>query len=917
MKPIHLKISAFGPYAETEQLDFTQLEDQGIFLITGDTGSGKTTIFDAIMFALYGQPSGGTREVRSFRSQYARPDTKTEVELTFDFKGKRYRIIRNPEYTRPKLRGEGETRQTADASFFKEDELIETGVTSVSRAVEDLLGITADQYAQMAMIAQGEFLKLLLAETNQRRDIFRKIFNTEVFLNLQDRIRSDYLELNRRFQSIKADLVRCAGTIVVPEDSALQQLTSDRVISDSGDVTQVMEELDRQNQRDQAENQILDTQLQMIQKRLDELNRLIGLAEKQAENKERLEKVEQELKEINEHLPELQQVADQANQKKPLRDQLIQTIERDQALLPVFENLKGLRESLANNQTQKCGLETQLEEQHTKRKTLLDSISLIKQTLTDMADLSAQAARVEQAELSLKERSDRLAAIEQREEQLVRSTRELAASQTTFIQAQETLAQLTKQYTSSERLFFDAQAGILATRLVPQQACPVCGSLEHPAPAVLSPEAPSEADLEQAKQARDKAQAVMQQASLKAAELATHCRSLTELQQAEQKYFVQSGEEFDPVGLKAELARSLKEIAQTKADVSSQQTKKSTLEVELPNKEQELDRIDRSISDIDRRLAGINQALLDQQKRIDEAGERIAQLTQDQVESRIHQTKADITAIDQAIDEATKALDQMTSSHKLLLGQQQTLREQLYSVEEIDLTQLKAERQEKTNRRETLTREREISSHRLYANTKALQELQENHTQFKQISDRLTWLKNLSDTASGQLVNKPKIQFETYLQMAYFDEIIYRANLRLAGMTNDQYQLIRQEAGGARSQIGLDLDVIDHYNGMKRSVRTLSGGESFKASLALALGLSDVIQSFAGGVELDSMFIDEGFGSLDEESLQAAMQTLAELSLGNRLVGIISHVNLLKEQIDAKVIITKDRSGSRIRLETI
>ena len=181
MKPIHLKISAFGPYAETEQLDFTQLEDQGIFLITGDTGSGKTTIFDAIMFALYGQPSGGTREVRSFRSQYARPDTKTEVELTFDFKGKRYRIIRNPEYTRPKLRGEGETRQTADASFFKEDELIETGVTSVSRAVEDLLGITADQYAQMAMIAQGEFLKLLLAETNQRRDIFRKIFNTEVF----------------------------------------------------------------------------------------------------------------------------------------------------------------------------------------------------------------------------------------------------------------------------------------------------------------------------------------------------------------------------------------------------------------------------------------------------------------------------------------------------------------------------------------------------------------------------------------------------------------------------------------------------------------------------------------------------------------------------------------------------------------
>ncbi len=287
------------------------------------------------------------------------------------------------------------------------------------------------------------------------------------------------------------------------------------------------------------------------------------------------------------------------------------------------------------------------------------------------------------------------------------------------------------------------------------------------------------------------------------------------------------------------------------------------------------------------------------------------------MESRIHQTKADITAIDQAIEEATKALDQMTSSHKLLLGQQQTLREQLYSVEEIDLTQLKAERQEKTNRRETLTREREISSHRLYANTKALQELQENHSQFKQISDRLTWLKNLSDTASGQLVNKPKIQYETYLQMAYFDEIIYRANLRLAGMTNDQYQLIRQEAGGARSQIGLDLDVIDHYNGMKRSVRTLSGGESFKASLALALGLSDVIQSFAGGVELDSMFIDEGFGSLDEESLQAAMQTLAELSLGNRLVGIISHVNLLKEQIDAKVIITKDRSGSRIRLETI
>lgn len=917
MKPIYLSMSAFGPYAETERLDFTKLQDQGIFLITGDTGAGKTTIFDAIMFALYGQASGEHREVKSFRSQYAASETKTEVEFIFEFKDKTYRIIRNPEYARPKLRGEGETTQPADAAIFRENELVTTGVVAVTREVEELLGVSADQYAQMAMIAQGEFLKLLLAKTEDRRDIFRKIFNTEAFLDFQNRIREDHNRVNRSFQDIKKEIYRCARAIVMGEDSPLSDQVGLMSEADPGDMASLLDNLQELNRADEALSRELRNQVSGLQKRLDELNQSIGLAQKQAENKAKLIQIEDQLKQVEKLLPKLISAAEAATKDAPRRDELIELIAKDRELLPVFDSLEEQKRSLRSLQTEQERLEKALLDDQTDLKKLKQMIEDTKKSLLSFNDLAKEEAALETSERDLKERADKLRSIEQKHKELGALSKEGTRLTNNYLSAEAAWQKQLEQTKAIELGFYQAQAGLLASRLEPEKPCPVCGSLDHPAPAILSEEAPSELQLEQAKRERDEAQTGLQQASLAVARHKTRYEGLLEQTKSEESYFATEESPFDYNTLKEELDQSRRKLDQSKAELVKRQQQKKALETKLPKDESSVETLSEAITQTGLKLAGMKQAILDQLRRVEETSLKLGDLSRQTLQDQIIAQQTEARAIAKAIETTAQELSDHQSQQKALLASRQTLQENLRGVKEVDLKALQAETDDKTVRRGELEKELETLRNRLFSNNNTLSELADHQRSFQTTGEHLSWLKNLSDTATGQLANKPKIQFETYLQMAYFEEIIYKANLRLAGMTNDQYELVRQESGGARSQVGLDLDVIDHYNGTRRSVRTLSGGESFKASLALALGLSDVIQSFAGGVQLDSMFIDEGFGSLDEESLQAAIRTLAELSLGNRLVGIISHVRELKEQIDAKVVITKGRSGSTIKLETI
>lgn len=914
MKPIHLRMSAFGPYAATQELDFSRLGQQSIFLITGDTGAGKTTIFDAIMFALYGQASGANREVRSFRSQYAAPEARTEVELTFEYKQATYRISRSPEYRRPKLRGDGETNQPADASLWRGSELLETGVSNVTRAVEDLLGLSAAQYGQIAMIAQGEFLKLLLAPTEERRDIFRRIFNTEVFLALQEKLKHDYLELNRSYQAIKQDLVRRAESVVLAEDWPLAAARQELI--EGLDFVGLCDQLAEHNRQDDALSRELAEELTKTQEQLDDIHQTIGLAELQVAQRAKLAQLSDKLERLAEQLPELHRAMTQAEADRPRRDELIQLQERDRAKQTVFEELARRESDLAAETAELTKLSDEHRAAEVEMSRLKESLADMKQALAGMSGLDQQALSLSETKARLSDMAGRLEQLSRRQADIDRLSEETALQQAAYLARQADFKQCHEKLGRLEQLFYGAQAGLLAQRLLPGEACPVCGSTSHPRPAEMAQDAPGEDDLNQAKTELEQARHMMEQASQAAAGLRARQVSLKQLQAEEAAYFSPEEAEFDLAEWRSRLSREESDYQRQSEEWNARQTKREKLTLAIPEGESQLSRESERLQELDRRLAGGQQSLRDKQARVEELKQGLGDLTKGELNRRMAARDEDIARIDQAIKQTAADWQTAASEQQLLQGQHHSLAEQLAGQPDWRLDELQARREELTGLRRTMSERREIIQARLAANQTSWQAINDDIGRLDQTARQLSWLKNLSDTANGQLTNQPKIQFETYLQMAYFDEIIRRANRRLAGMTNQQYELIRQAGAGARSQVGLDLDVIDYYNGSRRSVRTLSGGESFKASLALALGLSDTIQEFAGGVSLDSMFVDEGFGSLDEDSLQAAINTLAELSQGRRLVGIISHVRELKDQLDAQVIVTKSRAGSTIAVKT-
>lgn len=913
MRPIQLSMSAFGPYAGLEILDFTKLEEQGIFLITGDTGAGKTTIFDAIMFALYGQASGENRETKSFRSQYADAATQTWVELSFEFKGEQYRIIRNPEYARPKLRGDGETRQPAEATIYKGDELLTTGVTNVTSMVEELLGLSANQYAMIAMIAQGEFLKLLLAKTDERRDIFRRIFHTEVFQAIQERIKEDYLEVNRTYGGLKQDLRRAILAITAPDESDLHNRLAE-LPSEVTKAQDFIEQLTALNESDEALSQDLTKQVGELQKRLDDINKLLGLASTYQENQKKLAETTSELATLDEQLPELIQAAKMAKDNQSKRDEILQSMERDQAKKQLFAELARHQMGLSESQIihrEKTELKEKLQNAIT---TLKEEQLLARQKLEGLKGLDKEEADLSLEHNRLNDQTERLARIDTRlgelEKLQTKQENQLSAYQSSRTSYQASQVESNRL----EQLFYDAQAGLLAKRLVPGEACPVCGSLEHPAPASLAETVPDEAQLEAAKAKQEEAREQMQQALLELETIKTKMEGLTLQLESEQEFFLRGGQSFNLAQLQLEVSQSFASWKQKDQDLRTRLKLKESLEKQLPLQEKAIDKSLEELQLIEQEIAGLIQKIVGMKEQVEGVLKQLDGLTLEVIVKQLEEKADQVKQIDELLERTSQELTAAQSKHSALSHLKQNLEDQLQKAVKLDLEQLQAESREKNTLRSQLHQEREVLISRLFSNRKALVEISETAKRLEKTEEHYAWLKNLSDTANGQLANKPKIQFETYLQTAYFEEIIYRANERLLGMTNDQYELVRQESGGARSQVGLDLDVIDYYSGTKRSVRTLSGGESFKASLALALGLSDVIQSFAGGVQLDSMFIDEGFGSLDEESLQSAIRTLAELSQGKRLVGIISHVRELKEQLDAKVIITKKRAGSTIEI---
>lgn len=1265
MKPIRLTISAFGPYAKKTELDFTRLGGQGLYLITGVTGAGKTTIFDAIAYALYGEASGDARRADMFRSKYADKETPTYVELVFEYSGKQYTIRRNPGYLRPKKRGEGFTEQKEEAVLtFPDERQPVTQSRAVTKAVTELIGLDRKQFGQIAMIAQGDFQKLLLAGTEERVGIFRQIFHTGVYQMIQKSLADGAKEQRKGYDELKRSICQDMDGMICGEDSPaavkLKELGKEKFEGRIGDGLTLLEELCGED-RKILEN--LEGEIRERERQIAEEDRRIEGIHKIREQRETLEKTQARL---NEEMPGLRQAGEtceKAKEDAKAKEGLARQIQELTESLELFERLKNeqaedqkeeerirqeklcaedlekqrqsLEQTLMTDREQLKtleGTETLLEKARKLLEDLKEAEQILekgereqdriterkKQEETAQKDLKEREDRLKEAEetrvqeqetlrdaagkelecrhqkekaqerLSVfrtlsgqrkegKERKEKLCAglelskkqaeeqadalvrlrdeqerlsgsdveilrLEKREQELSEEDKVLRELEQTLKQLEEhrkKLSEARQNYQTAvlekeraesdcrklERLFLDAQAGMLARELKEEEACPVCGSKHHPHPAAIPPKAPERETLEQERARLEKMQAAAERLSENAGHLTEEEEKLKgivdekvrqmfgtaaegegipqklirekkarlreeaekikgekkealrksernqqlknqipvkerEKNEAEEAYQMArkeaaaaeaqllekdrqwetavAGMEF-PDGMRnetemeADLVRRLEQHRKqlklagakkkrfdelTRQETAEKIEKEALQEAIAENKErmagllgqekhlreqlaadtrkasavfrqaeeflqtlsdcgaslkeayppaasvpedawgQMTGRIEemlarcrrsleRELEQIQRDLARkerLKREIPEKEKQLKNLGERqnetersitrseekrkgikekIAELTgklraerKEDVQEKILEKEAEKERLEKELEQAEQIYAACRKRVEGLLGEVRVLKEQLERAGEDGMfsEEEARERKEKLSReKEGLAAQRDEKMAAVRTNERICSNVKAKQKEITEVEERYKWMEALSKTANGDLYQKPKIKFETYVQMTCFDRILRRTNLRLLAMSCGQYELERtREAEDLRSGAGLELCVIDHYNGSRRSVKTLSGGETFQASLSLALGLSDEIQSNAGGVRLDSMFVDEGFGSLDEEALSQAMDALSRLTEGSRLVGIISHVNELKDRIEKKIVVTKRRGAQGV-----
>ena len=916
-------MTGFGPYRETAVIDMESLGRGGLYLITGDTGAGKTFIFDAITYALYGDMSGSGRDIRSVRSQYSRDGEKTEVELVFEYYGKKYTVTRNPEYSRAKKSGQGFTKQTAGAALIKPDGSVVEGSSRVTEEIRSILGIDRGQFCNIVMIAQGEFRKVLNAGTDERQKLFRKLFNTQPYSRLSDELK----ELNRKNQEKYNDALHaislCLKSVSCGYDEALSARL-DEMRAGSENVSVISEDicdlLTSIIQAGEARSASIAAELAGAEKNLTKANTTIELAKEHRNNLANLDNARKAGPALDEHIELAKQALDTANSRKPFIDKL----ENEAALIDASTDSYDELDSVSS---EKAGLEKELEiknseltaaraETETLRKDLADSEKLLGELGRTGEDLIKIGSGIEKAS----GRINVLEALVKEIDSALELGKELKKKQDELEPLLADANLLESLYSNMLSAYMREQAGILASSLGEGKPCPVCGSTDHPAPAKLKEDAPSYEEIEVKK---TEAEAAREKASLKAAEAHTAKGNLDAvMNKIRAETLKETGRELPDEAREAAnkeillLEGSLAEMRKEEKELSERAEKAKELESALPelrrslevsisaerNTEKELNAADASLAAVKARYAQIRKDLAYDSK---EDAERSRDARSAEAKKLREDIEKALVEFNDA--EAKKRVNdaKVTELEKVVAGYE--------PVDEEAAVQAASSAEAE---KEALTELSIQTASELKSAEAALASVKSGAEELERIRREHEMLDSLSRTANGSLPGKERITLESYVQSFYFDRIIRHANIRLRMMSDGQYEFVRTgDPGDKRHLSGLDLSVLDNYSGTERPVNTLSGGETFMASLSLALGLSDEVQSSAGGIRLDTMFVDEGFGSLDSETLEKAVRTLTELSDKDRLVGIISHVDALKSRIDRQIVVTKDReAGSKAEL---
>lgn len=925
MKPLKLTMSAFGSYAGKNVIDFTG-QQQGIFLITGDTGAGKTTIFDAITYALYNQTSGGERNGNMMRSQYAQPETETYVELEFLYRGQTYRVRRNPDYKITKTLKNGKIREQKvphsveltlpDGTVFPEKK------NATDAKIIEILGLTADQFSQIVMIAQGDFLKLLYTKSDERKMIFSKLFRTDIYWKIQENLRRKSMEMDERiqendraFEQEKSRIIPLPESEELPLDELVERLRE-----------RLKDALKEQNLR-RANVEELNKKIT----KYEEINKLFVSLEKirqtgkelearQAESKERRQQIE------NARKADKVLVAEQQN----LRQQ--QEVEQS------AQAIAKMTETLANDQEMFESLKTQLQEVEAIKKReaadLQKKMLALEQSFPSYEALQNARSEEQQAkkvwedlgktsEESFHKKEAGIAALKEQQkqqEQVVEQTKK------NWEQTSLSASESAKHYEHMYEAFLKEQAGILAENLSAGCPCPVCGSTVHPDPAKLSDHAVTELEVEQAKKTRAAAEEKRDMAYAAFEAEKTEKQKLAQAVEKEEADFV---------------------LAQTIAKQQRKEAEQNYVSLQKIAEQIREKLVYPSLAEAKKQYAAMQKALEAAEQEIAKKRQKVSELAE-----AMNTLKGQKLAEEENQKTAKKLAVKTEKEYAKLLEKSGFVSEETYHLAILpERSRSKLEREEKEYESQCLRQqseqkllEKQVSgktytdttelNEQLKAEKQALKEAEktymELHTAYendrsvlqncavylekgKKLESEDQVIKSLSKTANGRLSGSAKIDFETYIQRQYFKQIIHEANKRLLTMSNHQFILkLKEEANtGRKTNEGLDLSVYSLVTDSERDVKTLSGGESFLAALAMALGLSDIVERSAGAIHPDMMFIDEGFGSLDAQSRQQAIEVLGELAGDSRMVGIISHVTELKEQIDRKLVVNRTDNGSR------
>lgn len=917
MRPIKLVMSAFGPYKGEVCLDMDKLGKSGPYLITGDTGAGKTTVFDAVCFALYGSASGEVRQTNMFRSKYASADTPTFVRMVFEYDGKIYDVKRNPEYLRPSKRGDGFTKQTANAELVLPNGTAITKVNEVNDKIKEIIGVDRTQFSQIAMIAQGDFRKLLDCDTNTRKDIFRKIFKTESYKVFEEKIKGQFLDLCEQRKLEKQSTAQYINQLSSDENSTfyyeIQKAKDGEMLSD--DIIDLAENL---IENDTELKRECDEKYNKTTEKITLINSQIALEKSRRSAKEDYQKTQGKIKECEEKLLSFKTALALSKKKFDESEVISKKASLLEEKMTKFDELENASSLLISKQNEAEKTQIQIELSKNKLEKLQQEIEQIKAENEKLKDSSlltqkykTKLTELEQKKSDLKELSTKYQEYKSQKSLLDKLKKETQ-------EAIESWKTASEDYNAKNSAFLSAQAGIMAQKLIEGQPCPVCGSLSHPNPATLLPSSPSEEDVKLAKTVADKANEIANTLSQKSASQKSAVEALdAAVKEIGKKLFCSENDIIENAKkLKETVLAELEEVKNLLLISQKGEEKLAALEKELPKKSENISLLQNEISTLNASLSALKVFVAEKQNSLEKLKSELDFDSKPKAVAKFNEYKTFVSFAKNEYENAKNIYDGAKNELSVLNGKKAAIEKTLKESESYDITELNTNLNELTSAQKTLDDKRQMLFSRIKHNSDIKEKISENSEKLSALDKKYLVYCALSNTANGNVSGKEKITLETFVQMKYFDSIIGKANIRLLTMTDGQYELVRRnEAQNKRSQVGLDLDVLDHYNGTSRSVGTLSGGESFMASLCLALGLSDEIQSSNGGIKLDTMFVDEGFGSLDGEALDRALSALVSLSQGNRLVGIISHVEALGERIDNKIIVTKEReNGSSAKI---